>query len=365
MRIGGIMGHNVVSVCFAGKIIDAHTHVGQHEGVNFTKVHLDSFFRHIEPTEELEKMIVSDLDVLQNLKGEFKGNEDILKEFASSSRYALVASCSPNTGNVQEIKNLFSKYPNSFVGLKFHPEIQKLELSSPKYNPYFEFATQQQLPCLIHSAVNTNNLGEVTSNINRFSDPEIIYQTAKKYPKTPIVMAHLGAGWKGAHDKTIDIIIESIKNKDANLYADISWVDIDAPKKNGYSNKDHILKAIKRLKGIGEKDWKYGDQSYRLMFGTDSPLARFNPENNPTAIKAYNYFVQEIEYAIKTDADLSKDADKIIEDLFYNNAKKLYLDKKIPKNKSNKPLIAIATAAICIAVIAGVAGKFLKNINKQ
>lgn len=109
-------------------------------------------------------------------------------------------------------------------------------------------------------------------------------------------------------------------------YADVSWVDID-------NAQTHIVKAIKRLKGIGEKDWKYGDQSYRLMFGTDAPLARFQGEGDVRT--TYSNFVDKIKTSIRNDKDLQPEAEKIIEDLFYNNAKKLYLSgkKKYPVQK--------------------------------
>lgn len=78
-------------------------------------------------------------------------------------------------------------------------------------------------------------------------------------------------------------------------------------------------------KGIGEKDWKYGDQSFRLMFGTDAPLARFQQND---AREVYSKFVDNIKSSIRNDKDLKPEAEKIIDDLFYNNAEKLYLSGK-------------------------------------
>ena len=332
-----------IVINFYGKIIDAHAHVGFHDNQALTKKDLDVFVKSELPNKDkVEKILVSDIDVLHGASKEYNGNKKTLKLFEKDNRYALFASCNPSSGNVKEIKKLFIENPNKFVGLKFHPEIQKLELSNPKYSPYLAFAEKYKIPCLFHTQVKLDGKGKLTKEIDRFSDPELLYQTAKKYPKTPFVMAHMGAGWNEAHDKAINVLISSIQNGNANLYADISWVDIDA------GNKDHIVKAIKKLKGIGISDWKYGDQSFRLLFGTDAPLARFKPDENPEAIENYNKFVEEIKTAIRKDKDLAKDSEKIIENLFYNNAKKLYLDKpiKLPKPKSNKSTLITAFVAV-------------------
>lgn len=306
-------------VYFKGKIIDSHAHIGCHNGENNTKEQLDVFVKSALPNKDIvEKMIVSDLDVLHSQKKEYEGNKAALELFKNSDKYALLASCSPKDGDVKNIEKLFKEYPNEFKGLKFHPDIQNLVISDKKYEPYMKFASKNSLPCLFHSQVNVLD-GKLNPNDIHITDPTHIYNLAKKYPKTPVVLAHMGAGWHESHDKAIDILLESVKKGDANLYADVSWVDID-------NAQTHIAKAIKRLKGIGEKDWKYGDQSFRLMFGTDAPLARFQSKSDVK--KVYSDFVDKIKISIKNDKDLKPEAEKIIDDLFYNNAKKLYLSGK-------------------------------------
>lgn len=316
------------TISFYSKIIDAHTHIGFHDNQYLTKKDLDIFVKTKLPNNDtVEKMLVSDIDVLHGVKSEYKGNTSALKLLGNDKNYALFASCNPEYGSISEITKLFEENKGKFVGLKFHPEIQNLEPSNIKYEPYLAFANAHQIPCLFHTQVNLDNNGRLTENINKLSDPEVIYETAKKYKNTPFVMAHMGAGWNEAHDKAIAVLIQSIKNGDANLYADISWVDIGMEGERRPS-KEHIIKAIKRLKGIGEKDWTYGDQSFRLIFGTDAPLARFKSDERPNARLNYSNFIDDIKNAIKTDDILKKDAKKIINDLFYNNAKKLYLSHK-------------------------------------
>ena len=120
------------------------------------------------------------------------------------------------------------------------------------------------------------------------------------------------------------------------------------------------------MKGIGDKNWSYGDQSYRLIFGTDSPLARFKNSENNNSVKIYTKFVEDIKNAIKKDPDLSKDSEKIIEDLFYNNANKLYfseqsiIDRQPPK-RNKHILLIVGTIAIILGSIGYIISGWPKN----
>lgn len=344
------------SINFLGKIIDSHAHIGNHDGKKYTKAALDVFVKSELPNKDtVEKMIVSDLDVLHGIKNEYDGNKNVSLIFKNDSKYTLLASCNPKNGDVKNIEKLFKENPSGFVGLKFHSDVQKLELSDKKYDPYMKFASKKNLPCLFHSQVNVID-GKINSKVKHIADPEKIYRLAQKYPKTPVIMAHLGAGWQDSHDKAIDVLVESIRKGDANLYADVSWVDID-------DTQTHIVKAIKRLKGIGEKDWRWGDQSHRLMFGTDAPIDRFSKDN---AKEVYSNYVDAIKTAIRNDKDLKNDSEKIIDDLFYNNAKKLYLDKA-SKNSSqkNRVIILLSGAIIAFATILCMIKKLNDKNKKQ
>ena len=327
----------VCSIAFKQRIIDSHAHVGNLDKNCYKKSDLDVFVKAALPNKDtVEKMIVSDLDVLNGLKGELEGNKALLEIFKNNEKYSLLASCNPRNGDIKNIKNLFKENPESFVGLKFHSGVQQLELSNKKYQPYMEFASKNKLPCLFHSQVELLEGGKINQKVKHIADPEYIYNLAKKYPKTPIVMAHLGAGWNESHDKAINVLVESIKKGDANLYADVSWVDID-------NSHTHIVNAIKRLKGFGEKDWMSGDQSHRLMFGTDAPIARFKKEDSR---KIYSNFVDKIKESILKDNDLKPNADKIIDDLFYNNANKLYLSRKKDSSKNNKIFLSLGIISV-------------------
>ena len=312
--------NNIGFINFGGKIIDSHAHVGWHKNKNLQKEDLDIFVKSNLPNNDnVEKIIVSNMDILHFRADEYSGNKAILEKFSGDSQYSVLATCSPAGGRVERIIKLFKDFPNKFIGMKFHPTIQTLSLKNDRYEPYVEFAEKEGIPCVFHSAVNVDSYsGNIIANNWDNSDPRMIYELAKKHPKTPIVMAHLGAGWNTSHDLALNVLLDSIKNGDANLYADISWVDIDS------NDKSHIVNAIKALKGIDNPEWKYGDQSFRLMFGSDAPLGRFGEAD---ARIHYNNFIEGIKNAIRKDNALKKDSEKIIQELFYDNAEKLFFKK--------------------------------------
>ncbi len=329
MNISGI--NNTV---FLGKIIDTHAHIGKLNGQSYKKSQLDVFVKKTLPNDDIiDKMYVSNIDVLTATEDEYIGNKKTLKIFKNSKKYEILASCSPKTGNIDKIKRLYLEFPNKFIGLKFHPSLQDLSLTDEKYKPYLEFANQNKIPCLFHTEVTVDNKGQIVPNVKNISDPEAIYKLAKKYKNTPFILAHLGAGWNEAHDKAIDVLIQSIEKGDANLYADISWVDIGLAHngnfpKGEHRSKEHIIKAIKKLKGIGDENWKYGDQSFRLMFGSDAPIDRFS--NKKDRIKEYTKYIDDIKFAIRNDKELKFNAESIIDNLFYNNAQNLYQKEILP-----------------------------------
>ena len=147
MNVTSVTSFNIY---FKGKIIDSHAHIGYHNRENNTKEQLDTFVKSLLPNKDtVEKMIVSDLDVLHSAKKEYEGNKMALELFKNNDKYTLLASCSPKDGDVKNIEKLFKEYPNEFKGLKFHPDIQKLPISDKKYKPYMKFAKLHNLPIIL------------------------------------------------------------------------------------------------------------------------------------------------------------------------------------------------------------------------
>lgn len=339
------------TISFSGKIIDAHTHSGHWDKPSAGSVNgaepytLNDIFERADKVssdgDEICKVIISNLDCIKEENGkpladELSGNLQLLAECKDNPRAAALAVCQPKTGNVANIKKLFAENPGGFVGLKFHPLNSGLIASNDNYIPYLKFAQEKGLPCLFHSQVNVNNDGKlIKSNIN-IADPEIIYKAAQKAPKTPVIIGHMGAGWGESHTKAVDIIIQSLEKGDANLYADISWVDFNNPAKPA------LLDAIERLMHTTK-----GDKTDRLLFGTDAPIAEFYGDT-----ELYPRVVRETKAAIR--GRFGDKADELIEKIFYKNANELFFaPKNNAKQAFSKTKIGAALAG-SLAVIGGI-----------
>ena len=351
--------NNSVKITFKGRIIDMHTHVGKWGNVVYNKNNLDTFINsQLENGDTITKMIISNLDCInkENIKDEIIGNSELIENIKSNPKYSALAVCQPNItqGNTKKLEELFKNYPNSFVGLKFHPKIMELPANYTQYDNYIAFAQKHNLPCLFHSDM-TFDIDYGCGNIVKkcqYSRPEQIYQLAKRHPKTPIILGHMG-GISGENCKAaIDIIVDSIENSSANLYADISWVNPDT------TEKPDIISAIKRLKNTTK-----GDQTNRLLWGTDAPLGRFSTiEKNLTPQQSYQKVINDIKSEIRRNFP-TNEADELIEKIFYKNANNLFFNKKINKKTTTNKYLVIAS--IFIAILTAVTTIILNNKNTQ
>ncbi len=320
--------NSIRPVAFKGQIIDAHGHIGTFErgGTAFSVNHLDEFLkRPLSNGDTISKIIVSNLDCMVGggKLDEYTGNMNTLRMCQDNVEYSPLAVAMPHKGSVAQIEKLLKDNPDSFIGLKFHPDCYALKATDELYVPYLKLAEKHKLPSLFHCGINWEN-GELVDDARRFSDPKAVYQAAKKIPNTPVIMAHLGAGGEKVHQKAIDVLLESIKNGDAKLYADISWVDCDT------AEKPTIIKVIKALKN-NEK----GDFLDRLLFGSDVPIAEFEKgKNGLSGLQYYDKMVNDIQNAIKK--EFGDDSVLIIDRVFYKNAQELFYDRNWAKSLSEK-----------------------------
>lgn len=354
--------NKINGLSFTGKIIDVHTHTGhwdkpspdnQKGAIPYV---LNDIFERADKVQkdgdEITKVIISNLDCLKEENGvplsdEITGNRQLLSECKGNPRAAVLAACSPKTGSVDNIKQLIKENPDGFVGLKFHPMNSGLFADDAKYTPYLKFAQKKGLPCLFHSHVNVDGEGKVMkSNLNA-SDPELIYKAAKKAPKVPVILGHMGAEWNESHTRAVDIMIQSIEKGDANLYADISWVDFHNPA------KPHLLEAIDRLMNCTK-----GDKTDRLLFGTDAPIAEYS-----TDMELYPRIVRETKAAIR--GRFGDKADELIEKIFYKNANDLFFNKQHKPEQSISKTKAGAIIAGGLAIIGGIFYAINANSSKK
>lgn len=304
---------------FKGKIIDSHVHCGKWINDSFSTNDMLKFFSQKlnHGKDKLDKVIISNLDCIINnknntpYKDEMKGNLVLIKQCLKDKRLMPLAVCQPGHGCAENIELLLNTYPDLIRGLKFHPACLNLPANDVRYLPYMKLAEKYNKPCLFHSEVITDNNGNFIRG--GVSDPDLIYETAKKFPNVPVILGHMGLGGDKAHEIGINTIINSIENGDAKLYADLAWVDWANPE------KPHIIEIINKLLKTSK-----GDRTERLLFGTDAPLGIFG-EKAFKRENAHNDNIQEIKKAIKD--NFGDDANKLISRIFYRNSKKLFYPK--------------------------------------
>jgi len=322
---------------FKGKIIDSHVHTGYFLGKTYGADSLDVFVRNplnvniqgAPQQDTVEKMFVSNLSAMIGKEGldETDGNLEMLQICSDNKKLIPLAVCEPEKtrGDAETIEKLTEN--NDFYGLKFHPESSELRANHSYYDAYLDLAERKGFPCVFHTQVNIDwkpddygvwhpSMSDDKDSWND-ADPAFVYELAKRHPKVPVIMAHLGSGGEMAHQKAIDILVESLDKNDANLYCDISWVDFQdgLPDENCAS----IVQLISKLK---EKD-----ALDRILFGTDAPLGCYGEAPRGIEPKAaYEKTVSAFKTAIKN--NFKEDGDSIIQKIFYDNAKKLFFGKR-------------------------------------
>lgn len=390
MRITAISSNT-----FKANIIDAHVHRGSKgclwNGIEFPTSTLDSFIKSPlsidingnKQTDNVVKVLVSSIDGLALddnqrkelqekgiqkhslkpeevifAKNEIQANLEMINQYKNDKFYAVMAVCQPSktTGSADNIKQLIKEHPNTIFGLKFHPQDMLLNADSPLYDNYMKLADKEKLPCLFHSQVSIDyNTNTFKTPLN-WSDPELIYKLAKRHPKVPVVMGHMGAGNELAHEKAIKILEQAIKNKDAKLFVDISWVDFknDLPAEHPKS----IIKLIDKMKELNALD--------RILFGTDAPLGCYGEPHKLEQTKlspqeSYELTISRIKSAIKN--KYGNEADSIINKIFYENANELFFEKKWAKT-SSKPIKGaglIASSVLSLGAIAVIVQQLTKS----
>lgn len=358
-----ITPNKIQSPNFKADIIDTHTHRGTPDtlwkGEFFPSATLDEFIKSPlevkingeEQTDNVKKVLVSSIDGLipaqkltknggmKFIKNEKDANMDMIKKSQEDPFYQVMLVCQPSAtnGDAKTIKNLIKKYYNNVAGLKLHPGEMGLNANSTLYDNYLNVAEEFKLPCLIHSEVSINYILGQENDKRHFADPEYIYELAKRHPDVPVIMGHTGLGGSIANQKAIGVLEKSIKNNDAKLYAEISWMDFHKGKLNKEPND--IIDLIKRMKALGTLD--------RIMFGTDAPLGIYGELKftNLSPKESYEDTVSSLKSAIKTEFG-DEEGEEIINKIFYENADNLFFKNKPKQEKSKIPDIKQILAGI-------------------
>lgn len=273
-------------------IIDSHTHYG-----------LGSSWGNFSPEfvldvvgESIDYLICSNLEGIEgvNLKSELDCNLDMIRISKKFKKFLPLAVCQVDKSLDNHVmRYLLTEYPQ-FIGLKFHPECEKLPANSPKYDKYLELAREFKKPCLFHS-------GHIKS---RFSSPALIYEKAKQFPDVPIILGHLSTGPVQSHEQAVEIMLNSIENESATLYCDVSWMSF------GTENVDDIIYLIEKLQNTPK-----GDYTNRILWATDVPVGEFNQTNELYRKNLDNF-------KVKISSHFQNE--KLLNNLLYFNARDLY-----------------------------------------
>ena len=370
---------------FKADIIDSHVHRGSintpwKRGIfptekldEFIKQPLDVNIAGTVQTDNIKKVLVSNIDAITHynkdeigipaediefIKDETSANKETINFFKENNTYEVMLVCQPakTNGSADKIRNLIEHNQGKIAGMKFHPVENHLRADSELYDDYLKLAEEYKLPCLFHSEVAIDYILNCEKEELSPADPEYIYTLAKRHPNTPIILGHTGLGGEIAHQKAIGIIEQSLKNKDAKLYAEISWMDYSKGKLK--EKPENILALIRMLKSHNALD--------RILFGTDAPLGIYGElqitEKSPK--ESYADTVGTLKTAIKK--EFPEDADIIIERLFYNNADDLFFKNRepAPKKDLKKEVLTVAGSlvGICLGILA--LSKIIKRINK-
>lgn len=273
-------------------IIDSHTHYG-----------LNSEWGNFPPEFVLDVIGDSvDYAICSNLEGissncpqnELDCNLDMIRVSRKYKKFLPLAVCQVDKSLDDHVmKFLLTEYPQ-FIGLKFHPESEKLPATSPKYDKYLKLAREFKLPCLFHS-------GHIKS---RFSSPALIYEKAKEFPDVPIILGHLSTGPKESHEAAIEILLDSIETESATLYCDTSWIDF------GTGDLEDVILLIEKLKNTPK-----GDYTHRILWASDVPIGDFNQSNELYRKNLDNF-------KVKISAHFNDE--ELLNNLLYFNVRNLY-----------------------------------------
>lgn len=267
------------SVAPGSDIIDIHAHIGNFRGYDLS---LNNLLQNMQ-RYGIKLALISNIDAAQLSgitpnKSESETNEKTANAVRNNpDRLRGLVWVRPNDGSPQVIEKFLTQKLSdgnpTFVGMKFHPEMNYFKADDEKVDAYLNLCAKYQIPAVFHSGRSGSN-----------SSPERIYNIAKRHPDVAIVLYHMGAF--GPHESAIRIAEEALKNKDAQLYLETSQVDPDS-----------VLKAIQTV------------GSDHVLFGTD---ACYYGKNH---YASYKKLIEVLKSKLKED-----DTEKVLS----GNAKRLF-----------------------------------------
>lgn len=186
----------------------------------------------------------------------------------SEGHFTGLGTLHPDSENMKEdVEEILSL---DLRGVKLHPDIQRIAIDDPRMHQIYKLC-EGRLPILLHTGDHRYD----------FSNPNRMMPILEQYPNLTVIGAHFG-GWSVWEEATRTL------NKYENFLVDCS--------SSLYAISPEKAKELIDVYGV-----------HRVLFGTDYPLWR--PE-------------EELERFMKIEL-----SDTEREDILYNNASKLFLNK--------------------------------------
>jgi predicted TIM-barrel fold metal-dependent hydrolase len=308
------------NINFMSRIIDAHAHLGKfRDGLNGTETSFtpnDIFVATNLKKDTVEKVFVSKAIGSQTkpdgspLFSEKEANDFVLNACKTEGKDKILPLAVCQVGHKQpgetvssakSIDEILKKA--KFYGLKFNPTGNKKSVKEnfDRYCDYLKIAEKHKMPCVFHTGT------------DGYSDSEQIAKLAVKNPNIPVVLYHMDIAptkipntnqyaWdvrEKFNRKGIDAAEKALK-QGANIYVESSW-----------TKPETVVEAIERL---GKK---------RVIFGTDAPFGEMGKAED------YQKYVDNIKKAITQ--KWSKEADDIIDHLFFKNSEEIFITKNWSK----------------------------------
>lgn len=273
-------------------IIDIHTHIGKwSESVNF----VESDLLNVMQQNRVDYFIVSNLSGIgfdpsnenrQPYLDEVEANKEVYLAFKDNPSAFLYAICNPLHGSAENIRTFLKQHRKKFVGLKFHPQMTQLPANSNLYDDYMVMAKEFDIPCLFHC----------DSLMFPYSNPNVIYELAKRHPDVKVILGHLSTGGVDSKIRAIEVMLESIATGNSQIYCDVS-----------FCQKEVIVQLIKCLPNNLD----------RILFGSDCPIANMR-EPESYARFVFDFIIEPVR------KEFGNVADDILFHLLIGNAEKLF-----------------------------------------
>lgn len=253
------------------KIIDAHLHFSKIESFRKTAKDISLVdYSATGLTKEFENnniIIGIGMGVTEETRGGFPDvsssnpmNLDLEDKLPSKLAYCVGINPVTLIGERkdQELFQIEEELKSDAIGIKIYAGYYPFYVYDGVYEPIYALAEKYDVPVVIHSGDTYSDRG-----LLKYSHPLTVDELAVKYRNIRFVIAHLGDPWVM---ETAELI-----SKNSNVFTDISGLIVgDKKEVERWKNEKLFVEHIKRA-------LIYGDNYFKILFGSDWPLVQIGP----------------------------------------------------------------------------------------